>query len=348
MAKKQKTKQVCCSPWKWAAAALSLICLALAAAAVLSDPFPRLEVAGFRVREEEYLRAMYQARNQVLSDHAAQGISLRDWQEETALGDPRELTMQCALEILAEYYAVGTLAVERGYLSDAGYDAMLRELEQTNRERQEALAAGAIITGVPSFTVEDFLAYRASSLRLEFTNDPDQPENQVTEEEIRQRYEADRDALYRQPDSMELAYIAIDAAPGEIDALEQALLALLPGSLAEALEAQPGLKEHYAEASIRPENYGFYDRTISDVLSLAAGLAPGERSQVCRREDRLLLVQCIARTAEVYAPLSDVRSVVVQSIRESRYDALIARRMENIAIEGDLEKLSRFTAEQLP
>ena len=170
----------------------------------------------------------------------------------------------------------------------------------------------------------------------------------MTEEEIRLRYEADRDALCRQPDSMELAYIAIDAAPGEIDELEQALLALSPGSLAEALEAQPGLKAYYAEASIQPENYSFYDRTISDVLSLAAGLSPGERSEVCRREDRLLLVQCIARTEAVYAPLSDVRSIVVQSIRESRYDALIARRMEQIGIEVDSEKLSRFTAEQLP
>ena len=40
----------------------------------------------------------------------------------------RRLTMERALEILSEYYAVGTLAVERGYLSDAGYDAMLEDM----------------------------------------------------------------------------------------------------------------------------------------------------------------------------------------------------------------------------
>jgi hypothetical protein len=49
-----------------------------------------------------------------------------------------------------------------------------------------------------------------------------------------------------------------------------------------------------------------------------------------------------------YVPLEDVESIVVQSIRESRYDALIAERMENIQIRGDLERLYRFTAEQLP
>ena len=197
---------------------LPLLCAAALIPIFLRGSFPRLEVAGFRIGEQEYLQAMYRARNEVLSDHAAQGISLRDWDRETPLGDPRELTVQRALEILAEYYAVSTLAVERGYLADAGYDAMLRELEQTNQQRKEALASGTIITGIPSFTVEDFLAYRASSLRLEFTNDPDQPENQVTEEEIRLRYEADRDALYRQPDSMVLGFLVIDAASGVIDA----------------------------------------------------------------------------------------------------------------------------------
>lgn len=327
---------------------LPLLCAAALIPLLLRGSFPRLEVAGFRIEQEEYLQAMYRARNEVLSDHAAQGISLRDWDRETPLGDPRELTVQRALEILAEYYAVSTLAVERGYLADAGYDAMLRELEQTNQQRKDALASGTIITGIPSFTVEDFLAYRASSLRLEFTNDPDQPENQVTEEEIRLRYEADRDALYRQPDSMELAYIAIDATPGEIDSLEQALLALSPGSLAEALEAQPKLKAYYAEASIQPENYSFYDRSHGDVLALAAGLQPGERSGVIRQGERLYLVECLDRTVHSYVPLGEVSSVVAQSIRESRYDALIAARAEQLPVQVDPDRLYRFTAEQLP
>ena len=38
---------------------------------------------------------------------------------------------------------------------------------------------------------------------------------------------------------------------------------------------------------------------------------------------------------------------LAQSIRESRYDDLIAARMENMEIRGDLDKLQRFTAEQL-
>ena len=81
--------------------------------------FPRLEVAGFRIDREEYRQVLYRARNDVLSDHAAAGHSLKDWTAETPLGDPIRLTMDRAIEILTETYAVSTLAVERGYLADA-------------------------------------------------------------------------------------------------------------------------------------------------------------------------------------------------------------------------------------
>ncbi|MBQ7099826.1 MAG: peptidyl-prolyl cis-trans isomerase [Oscillospiraceae bacterium] len=316
----------------------------------LRSPFPRLEVGGFRITEEEYLRAMYQARSDVLSDHAAVSHSLTDWSAETPLGDPRRLTMERALEILTEAYAVDTLAVERGYLSAAGYEAMKRDMELINEKRQEALDSGAVITGFPSFTMDDYISYRSSSLRLQFCTDPDNPEYPVTPEELRQRYEADRDSLYRQPDSMELAFLVIDGADGE---LEQALEALREktletADLAAALEAFPGLKPYYQEISVDPGNYGVYARSHSDVLVWANELQPGEISRIFRQDDRLCLIQCLARTEHEYAPLEEVQSIVEQSIRESRYDALIAERMEQMEVHGDLEKLYRFTAEKLP
>jgi hypothetical protein len=314
-----------------------------------SDPFPRLEVAGFRISQEEYLRVMHQARRDVLSDHAAAGISLTDWNTETPLGDPVGLTTERALTLLKEYYAVGTLAVERGDLADAGYDAMLRQLEALNHQRQEALQNGEPLTGIPSFSVDDYITYRAAGLRLQFCTDPDNPENQISPEEILRRYEADRDALYRQPDSMELAFLVSDGASEALEADFRALrqTALELGGLSPALELHPALKGCYQEISVHPGTYGFHQRTNGDVLNWAEGLQPGEISQVLRQEDRICLVECRERTAHQYVPLEDVQSVVEQSIRESRYDDLIAARMDSMQITGDLQQLHRFTAAQI-
>lgn len=319
---------------------------------VFASAFPRLEVAGCRITQEEYLLAMYQARDDVLSKHAAAGISLTDWSDDTALGDPVRLTMERALDILSEYYAVSLLAVERGYLTDAGYDAMRRDMEEVNRQRQEALDSGTMITGFRSFTTEDFLTYRASGIRLQFCSDPHNPEYHVTPEELRQRYEADLENLYQKPDSLELAFLAADASPREADDLEQAFLslrqlALETGDLAAALEEMPQLNDYYQEISVDPGSYSVYTRSHSDILACAAGLQSGDLSRVFRQDDRLCLVQCLRRTAHPPVPLEDVRSVVVESVRESRYDALIAERMENMEIQGDLRWLYRFTAEQL-
>lgn len=316
----------------------------------LRSPFPRLEVGGFRITEEEYLRAMYQARSDILSDHAAVSHSLTDWSAETPLGDPRRLTMERALEILTETYAIDTLAVERGYLSEAGYEAMKRDMEQVNEKRQEALDSGAVITGFPSFTMDDYITYRASSLRLQFCTDPDNPEYPVTRQELRQRYEADRDNLYRQPDSMELVFVLIDGADSEPEQALKALRekALETADLTGALEAFPGLKPYYQEISVDPGSYGVYARSHGDVLVWADELQPGEISRVFRQDDRLCLIQCLARADHQYVPLEEVQSIVEQSIRESRYDALITERMEQMEVHGDLEKLYRFTAEQLP
>lgn len=351
MAKKQQSnRRAPVSPGKLAAAVVfSAVVLSIAAALLwrFCSPFPRLEVDGFRISQEEYLRAMYQARNEVLSDHAAAGISLKDWDTQTPLGDPRRLTAQRALELLREYYAVSTLAVERGYLANAGYDAMLKDLEELNAQRQEALASGTVITGLPRFSTDDFLTYRASSIRLQFCNDPENPENQVTQEQILQRYEADRDNLYRQPDSVELAFVTADASLAQdFQALHQK--ALETGSLAAAMEELPQLQAYFQEISVTPGNYASYARTHSDVLAYSLDLSSGELSQVLNVEGWLYLIECRQRTVHGCVPLEDVQSVVIQSILESRYDALIAQRAEAIEIRGDLEKLYRFTAQQLP
>ena len=334
--------------WLIPAALLILICSAAVWRAA-SDRFPRLEISGFPVSREEYVRAMYQARNDVLSDHAAAGISLTDWSGETALGDPCALVTERATEILTEYYAISTLAVERGYLADASLAAMERELEELNAQRQEAVDSGAIVTGMLQFSLEDYMTYRASAIRLQFTNDSENPEFAVTEEEILERYEADRDSLYRKPDDLELQFLLIRSGDVEEAVLEDLRQrALKTGSLRDALAGSPGLQAYFQEISVNAGTYSVYARSHGDILGWSAELAAGEISPVIRQEDHLCLIQCMSRTDHQYTPLEEVASVVVQSIRESRYDALIAKRMEQIGIEVDPEQLSRFTAELLP
>ena len=107
------------------------------------------------------------------------------------------------------------------------------------------------------------------------------------------------------------------------------------------------MQAYFQEISVNAGTYSVYARSHGDILGWSAELGAGEISPVIRQEDQLCLIQCLSRTDHQYTPLEEVASVVVQSIRESRYDALIAQRMEAAEVRGDLDALYRFTAEQL-
>ena len=118
-------------------------------------------------------------------------------------------------------------------------------------------------------------------------------------------------------------------------------------SLRDALAESPGLQAYFQEISVNAGTYSVYARSHGDILGWSAELGAGEISPVIRQEDQLCLIQCLSRTDHQYTPLEEVASVVVQSIRESRYDALIAQRVAVTEVRGDLDALYRFTAEQL-
>lgn len=314
---------------------------------------PLMTVGGFEVSREEYRWAMYRARDDVLSEHAAHGVPITQWDEETELGTPSEMVALRAVEILREYYAVSLLAVERGYLADAGYEFLKAQLGEMNDQREDAIASGEIVTGLISYDLDQYITYRAAGFRLQFCSDAANPEMRVTQEDILERYEADKASLYVMEDTMELHFLRIytddpdEAARLEAEVRTLETLAAEKGSLQEAVEEMPGLRMYYGEVTVSGENYAAIARGYADLLDYAAALETGELSQVISRDGWIWLVQCAGRTDNDYLPLESVASVVEQSIRESRYDALVAEMVQSLEVTYDERTLYRFTAEQL-
>lgn len=316
------------------------------------EPFPQLQVGTHSVSREGYDWALSQSRKDILSRHAEVGIALTDWQAENDLGVPYALAADRALEILQEYYAVSTLAVERGYLSDSSFEAAAQAQEEYNRQRRQTLESGGIVTGLTEFSLSQFIDYRANALRRQFTSDDTNPEMTVTQVDIQERYEQDKDSLYQAQDTLSLGVILLDAEPEEAESLQGELEQLRRetlenGSLAEVAESSETFRQWYQQMDITNSNYATYARGYEDVLSWSEDLQTGEVSEVYSVNGRLCLIQCVSREAKSYVPLEDVASVVTQNIREDRYDALVAQRMETLEISGDREALRNYCARQL-
>lgn len=316
------------------------------------EPFPSLQVGAHSVSREAYDWALSQARKDVLSQHAAAGIALTDWTEENDLGIPYQLAADRAVELLKEYYAVSTLAVERGYLNDSSFEAAAQAREEYNRQRRQTLESGGIVTGITAFTLPQFINYRVSALRRQFTSDDTNPEMTVTQVDIQERYEQDKDALYQAQDTLSLGVIVLDPQPEELEELRQELEELRQntleqGSLAEAAQGSDAFRELYQQLDISNSNYAAYARSHADVLTWSENLQAGEISQVYSVEGRLCLIQCLSRDPQSYVALESVASVVTQVIREDRYDALVKQRAGAMEATGDWEALRRYCAGQL-
>lgn len=335
---------------------IGLICAAVLVAAVVAafaltgsgNTFPKLTIDGHQVTQTEYNWAMYEARNDVLSQHSAAGISIVHWDEETALGLPSEMTAQQAVEILKEFYAVTTLAVERGYLTDASFAAMETEREEQNQQRAAAITAGEIVTGLTNFDLDQYISYRISGLQRQFCYDDTNPEMEVTDADIALRYEQDKDSYYAVADSYQLRWIEIYDHPELEEQVYQLYqTALESGSLSEAVEQYPDLAEYYQEEYFQGENYGSYERVYSYLLAYAEKLEAGEMTEVIGEEGSYLLMECVEHTEGGWTALESVATVVEQTIRAERYDELIAQRAEQMQAEYDVQALARYTAGQL-
>lgn len=309
---------------------------------------PPLKIAGYEIGEEEYNWAMYRARNEVLALHSAAGISPIEWDVRTELGLPLEMVAERTVEILKEFYAINTLAVERGYLQDASFAALEEARQALNKNNQEAIAAGEIVTGLTNYTLERYIDYRTAGLRRQFCYDESNPEMAVTEQELRLRYEQDKDIFYALPDSFILSWIEIRHRPElETQAEQLRLDAAEAGSLAEVMARYPELAACHREESFEGRDYGTYEREYSLLLAYADELDAGEISQVICRDGWIWLLECVQRRENGYVDFDSVAAVVRGTVREERYDALVAQLAGQIDAEYDAEALYRYTARQL-
>lgn len=178
---------------------IAVIFLAAAAAVgiflygVLGKERLHLRINGTEISEEEYLQAVKAVRYDVAAYFAGTyGAKEEDsfWSEEYGEEIPCEKLAEEAVERLKYIHAVYGLAEEKGYIADAGYDALAERLEDENASRKEKIEAGEPVYGLSEYTLDLYMEYEVSSFRERYCNDKTNEGMDLTEEEIREHYES--------------------------------------------------------------------------------------------------------------------------------------------------------------
>lgn len=192
---------------------IAVIFLAAAAAVgiflygVLGKERLHLRINGTEISEEEYLQAVKAVRYDVAAYFAGTyGAKEEDsfWSEEYGGEIPCEKLAEEAVERLKYIHAVYGLAEEKGYIDDAGYDALVERLEDENASRKEKIEAGEAVYGLSEYTLDLFMEYEISSFKERYCNDTENEGMDLTEEEIREHYESREWIVGESGDKLEL------------------------------------------------------------------------------------------------------------------------------------------------
>lgn len=307
-----------------------------------------------KIDKEEFLDAASQKKYEVVSHFSGKaGGNVDDgfWEREIEGEIPYELLADAAIEQLKYNRAVYGLAKEKGYIADDSYQGLLERFEAENQARQDKIAKGEAVYGLSEYPLELYREYEMDTFQKRYCEDLENEGMDISDADREQYYEEHKEAYHRENDRI-LDYIKIpyeeEGLTGEqAEELKQRLTAVYKkmdaeNPLAKLAEADEQLVPYLAHADVTAEELRSYSRTISDVLEYAWELKAGESTAVTDEYGCLYLIECTARTENEAASLEEMKDNINKTLREERYDAIIAQRVAEARIEGDMKRIYFF------
>lgn len=338
-----------------------LILVVVAAAVVLyiSQIFD-LKIGGDKIDKEEFVETMNRKVSKVTGEFTEKSNVTVDeefWNTEIEGEIPSHILADRTIDELKKIKAVYLLAKEKGYIDKTTYKDLKKRWEDENKRRAEKISKGEPVYGLAEFTLDLYLEYEMDSLQKKYCDDIENEGMDITEEERKKFYEANKDKRYRKDDDITLEYIKVDCVGEGLHETETAELKKLLSDLYKRMEEGQSLAEEagtvdelrpYVEQKEIPSGEaGVNSRMIGDVLEYAAELGKGEISQVIEENGCLYLIQCTDRTEYDYEPLSGLKDNINKELREKNYDALIEKRASELRVEGNMEHIYEFTEKQM-
>ena len=109
---------------------------------------------------------------------------------------PIDVLKQKAVDEITRNLAVLLSAKEAGIISSVSYEDILEMYTQENEARKESVDKGEVIYGVTTFEFRDYYDWLLSNCKMQLRN---QLSEKITEQEIRDYYEQEKESIARVP-----------------------------------------------------------------------------------------------------------------------------------------------------
>lgn len=242
------------------------------------------------------------------------------------------------------------LAKEQGLVDSVDHEDFLAELAGENKRRAEAIARGETVYGVAEFSAEEYYTHRltelTTSLQKRLSADADDP-LWVTDAEVRQAFDADRDAWSANATTYTYSKLVVPVPGGAsadyVAGLRRRVAAA--DRLADVAAGQPGAKlttATYAGGGSTGRNA--HDQ---DLMAVLGTLEPGQISAPVTGTDQITYYELDAKTVDEDAALADYSRRIRQSLVDEKLQQLLQRRVDDSDIDVDTAAVDAINAEDV-
>ncbi len=313
-----------------------------------------MTINGSKIDKEEFLAAASQKKYEVTSYFSGKSGGNVDsdfWEREIEGEVPYKKLAEAAIEELKYFHAVYGLAAEKGYVENDDYQSFLERWESENKIRKEKIEKGEVVYGLSEYTLDLYREYEMDTLQKSYCDDLENEGMDITDGDRQQYYEENRE-YYTQEDDRILDYVQIpyeseNISEDKVEKLKESLTSVYKAmdkehSLSELAGNDESLLPYLEHADVTAEELSLYSRSIGDVLGYAWELKEGESTAVLDENGCLYLIECTERKENDAVSIDEVKDNINKTLREERYNDIVAERAANASVECDMEQIYSF------
>ncbi|WP_168119711.1 peptidyl-prolyl cis-trans isomerase [Paenibacillus sp. HB172176] len=241
---------------------------------------------------------------------------------------------------------------EQGAIKDISYSAFLRNLAKENQRRQDAIKNNEAVYGTASVTALNYFRTTYDEMVTEVKEKLAKNEFRLSDEQIKQMYEADKETLYKVQDTITVKVIAVSAVDGNDDAKAAAekIKSLLDkgttiDEIPKAFSGNASVKIDIQDQVFNVENSEYGDDRYVLLSPEASKLEEGQASQVIEGDGAYLIMSCTERAENGSMPLEQVEGLIVARYVNQKYNDLIDERVQQAEVSIDKLMYDEITGE---
>lgn len=251
---------------------------------------------------------------------------------------PDEVARKKALDDIVEVKVQQILAKEKGIIESTDYKDFLKELENENRQRNDALKNNKVIYGPDNYGEFEYFKYMFGNMVLKLKKNLKEKELSIPEDRLESMYNLLKETRFKLPDDIKIQTISITFADAK-GVINDDLKNKARVRIDEA-KKRIDKGEAFEEVAVEYNPKGVFEHTFTkekqmeetverpDLLSEAARLEQGQVSEVLEIGTDFVLIFCKEKSNTGYLLYKDAREEILNELVEKDYEEYIDRLIE--------------------